>query len=74
MPTSVIKKKPSPTWKTFKFLLESVSINDPIEELFVVGIKFDYENVTEKQILFNDVLPPVFEKLWMRTKYLFTNF
>lgn len=62
MPTSVIKEKPSPTWKTFKFLLESVSINDPIEELFVVGIKFDYENVTEKQILFNDVLPPVFEK------------
>ena len=46
MPTNVIKEKPSPTWKTFKFLLESVSINDPIEELFVVDIKFDYENVT----------------------------
>ena len=43
-------------------LLESVSTNDPIEHIFAVDIKFDYENTTEKQLLFNEVLPPVIEK------------
>ena len=51
MPTGVIKEKPSPTWKTFNLLLESVLINDPIGHLFVLDIKFNYENTTEKQLL-----------------------
>ena len=51
MPTGVIKEKPSPIWKTFNLLLESVLINDPIGHLFVLDIKFNYENTTEKQLL-----------------------
>ena len=57
-----IKEKPSPTWSTFNLLLESVSIDDPIGHLFVVDIKFDYDNATKKQLLFNEILPPVIEK------------
>ena len=48
-PTSVIKEKPSPAWKRFNFLLESASINGPIEHLFVVDIKFDYRKATSFQ-------------------------
>ena len=62
MPTGVIKEKPSPLWKTFNLLLESGSIDDPIGHLFVVDIKFNYENATKKQLLFNEILPPVIKK------------
>ena len=62
MPMGVIKEKPSSNWKTFNLLLESVSIDDPTGHLFAVDKKFDYENATKKQVLFNEILPPVIEK------------
>ena len=62
VPMGFIKEKPSPTWNTFNLLLESVSIDDPIGHLFVADIKFDYDNATKKQLLFNEILPPVIEK------------
>ena len=62
IPTGCIKEKPLPMWRTFNLLIETVSLDDPISQLFVVNIKFDHENATEKQILYNEILPPVIEK------------
>ena len=47
---------------TFNLLLEKVSLDDPIGHLFVVDIEFDQKNVTKKQFLYNEILPPIIEK------------
>ena len=62
MSTCAIKEKLSWTCKTFDLLLESVSIDDPLGDLFVVDIKFDYGKATEKQLLLNEILRPVIKK------------
>ena len=62
MPTGYIKKKPQLLWRTFSLLIEAVSLDDPIGHLFIVDIKFDHGKATKKQILYNEVLPPVIEK------------
>ena len=62
IPTGCIKEKPLPTWITFNLLIETVSLDSPIGHLSIADIKFDHENATEKQILYNDILPPVTEK------------
>ena len=46
MSTGCIKKEPQPTWRTFNLLLERVSLDDPVGNLFVVDISFDYEKAT----------------------------
>ena len=61
MPVGGIKDK-EPTWKKFKLLMEKVSLDDPIGHLFVVDIEFDNENATPRQIMYNEIFPPVVEK------------
>ena len=43
-------------------LPETVSLDDPIGYLFVVDIEFDEQNATEKQLLYNEIFPPIIEK------------
>lgn len=62
LPTGYIKKKPQLLWRTFNLLIETVSLDDPIGHLFIVHIKLDHRKATKKQILYNEILPPVIEK------------
>ena len=43
-------------------LLQNVSLNDQIGHLYVVDIKFDHTKATEKQIVYNEIYPPIIEK------------
>ena len=43
-------------------LLESLNLEDKIGHLYIVDIKFDYENATEKQVTYNEMYPPIAEK------------
>ena len=62
MPTGCIKEHLLPSWLKFNLLLETVSLDDPIGHLFVVDIEFDEQNATEKQLLYNEIFPPIIEK------------
>ena len=62
LPTGCIKKDLNLSWKTFNLLLESVSLEDKIGHLYIVDIKFDYKNATERQIVYNEIYPPIVEK------------
>ena len=61
MPVGEIKDK-EPTWKEFNLLMEKISLDDPRGHLFVVDIEFDNENATPRQIMYNEIFPPVVEK------------
>ena len=43
-------------------LLEKVTLHDKIGHLFRVDIEFDYENAHAKQIMYNEIYPPVIDK------------
>ena len=62
MPTGCIRENNSPSWIAFNTLLETVSLDDEIGHLFIVDIKFNYENVTEREYLYNEIFPPIIEK------------
>ena len=49
-------------WKTFNVLLERVGLDDPIGHLFLVDIEFDHEKASPKQLMYNEIFPPVVEK------------
>ena len=61
MPTGSIKEKSS-SWTEFNLLLERVDLDDKIGHLFVVDIKFDWENATGRIIMYNEEFPPIIEK------------
>ena len=52
-------KRKQPDWKEFNLLLETVTLDDKIGHLFIIGNKFDYENVDAKQLMYNEIYPPV---------------
>ena len=62
MPTGCIKNNPDVSWRTFNHLLETVDLDDKFGHLFIVDIKFDYENALSKQRTYNEIYPPVIEK------------
>ena len=62
LPTGCIKNDQDLSWRTFNLLLESVSLEDKIGHLYIVDIKFDYKNATKKQIVYNEIYPPIVEK------------
>ena len=61
MPIGSIKDK-EPSWKEFNLLMEKVPLDDPIGHLFAVDIEFDYENATPRQIMYNEMFPPIVDK------------
>ena len=62
MPTGCIKQNNSPSWLKFNLLLEKVSFEDSIGHLFIVDVEFDVKNATEKQLIYNEIFPPIIEK------------
>ena len=54
--------KRAPTLREFELILQVFSDTDKIGHLFLVDIEFDKKNATEKQIFFNEIYTPVFEK------------
>ena len=62
LPTGYIKNDPDISWNTFNLLLESVNQNDEIEHLYIVDINYNIKNATEKQIVYNEIYPPIIEK------------
>ena len=63
MPTGCIKEKDLLCWLDFHILLETVDSNVSIGHLFIVDIIFDRKNATEKQLLYNEIIPLIIEKL-----------
>ena len=61
LPTGFIKKEQMLTWRKFNLLLETVDLDDPIGHLFIVDIHFDHRRASLKQILYNEMFPPVIE-------------
>ena len=66
--------KPLPAWCTikrskkkltireFSLIIESVSDEDTIGHLLILDIDFDENKATEKNLLFNEIYTPIFEK------------
>ena len=49
-------------WEAFNILLEKVDFEDEIGHLFVVGIMFDLKNAAKRQLVYNEIYPPIIEK------------
>ena len=62
LPTGCFEKESQPTWRTFNVLLEKVDLDDPVGYLFVVDISFDYNKVTPRQRIYNEIYPSIIEK------------
>ena len=62
MPTGCIKQNTLPTWSSFNLLMEKVSLQDEIGHLFVVDIELDFENLSPRQLMYNEIFPPIIEK------------
>ena len=60
--TSSINQNFDTNWKTFNLLLQNVSLDDQIGNPNVVDIEFDHTKATEKQLLYNEIYPPIIEK------------
>ena len=43
-------------------MLEKVDFEDEIGHLFVVDIIFDLKNATKRQLVYNEIYPPIIEK------------
>ena len=43
-------------------LLQNVSLHDQIGHLYVVDFEFVHTKATEKQIVYNEIYPPIIEK------------
>ena len=54
--------KRAPTLREFELILQNISNTDKTGHLFLVDIEFDRKNATEKQIFFNEIYTPIFEK------------
>ena len=62
LPTGYIKENKNFSWVDFNILIESVNLTDKIGHFFVADIFFDAKNANEKQLLYNEIFPPVIEK------------
>ena len=60
--TGSIKKQKTSSFKKFNLIIESLSAEDDICHLFVIDIKFNEERANEKNLLFNEIYTPIFDK------------
>ena len=61
LPYGCIKKQDKvPSMTEFNKMLDCISHDDKIGNLFTVDIKF--HNINEKTLLFNEIYPPIFQK------------
>ena len=70
----ILKKIPS--MREFDLIIQGILDEDKIGHLFVVDIKFETKNASEKQLFFNEIYSPIFEKkkFCRQTKDQFFNF
>ena len=62
LPTGCIKQNTDISWRTFNLLLKRVSFDDQVGHLYVVDIEFDHTQATKRQIVYNEIYPPIIEK------------
>ena len=63
LPTGCIKMKNYMlNYRELQLLLESLSHRDKIGHLFIADIKFNFDSVTEKELIFNGIYTPIFGK------------
>ena len=61
LPCGCIKKKKNlPTLEELAVLLKNVTLEDKLGHLFVVD--FEFADINEETLLFNEIYPPIFEK------------
>ena len=57
LPTGCIKKlKKIPTMRELQLIIEGISHEDKIGNLFFVDIMFDFERCTAKELIFNEFI------------------
>ena len=61
MPVGTIKEK-DPSWIEYNILFEKVSLDDKKGHIFIVDIEFDHVHATDRQIMYNEIIPPFIEK------------
>ena len=62
MPTGCINDGNDLSWEKINILLEKVDFEDEIDHLFVVDIMFDLKSATKRQLVYNEMYPPIMEK------------
>ena len=62
MPTGCIHLNSDISYRTFNLLLEKVTLDDSIGHLYVVDISLNFDNLTERQKIYNEISPPIIEK------------
>ena len=63
LPTGCIEQqKRMPTGQKFSMLLQHVDLDDKNRHLFNVDIRFNKEEATPKQHMYNEIYRPIFEK------------
>ena len=62
MPTGCIKDNYDLSWQTFNFLIESVSLDNTIDHLYIVDIELDFQKLTPRQKVHNEICPPIMGK------------
>ena len=48
--------------KESDLIIQGILDEDKIDNLFVIDVKFDTKNTSEKQLFFNRIYSPIFEK------------
>ena len=62
IPTGCIHSNSDISFRTFNLLLESVDLDDEIGHLYIVDIKLDFSNLTNRQKAYNEISPSIIEK------------
>ena len=63
LPTGCIKTNYDLSFQTLNFLLQRIDLDKDVQgHLYIVDIKFDFENATKQQLVYNEVYPPIIEK------------
>ena len=62
MPTGCTKDNYDLSWRTFNFVLETVSLEDTIGHLYLVNIELNFDKLTPRQKVYNEICPPIIEK------------
>lgn len=61
--TGYVKKQESiPSWKKFILMLETVNLDGTMGHLFVVDIRFNFNESNAKILMYNEICCPTFEK------------
>ena len=73
---SIKKSKKIPSIREFDLIIQGILDECKIGHLFVVNIKFDTKNASEKQLFFNEIYSPILRKKisCQQTKDHFFNF